>query len=159
MTTARPRPWLVALLAFALVGWLAWLGWLALPTTTPREVLARPQFLVSTLDVIARIDANPAGKPTSLVTVEEAVWPAEPQLAGKPLTVANLERCEGWQGPGSYILPLVGHGDTLQVALIPRSPGFEGALRAARIYLATPLNREQLKHLPPKPALPAGVQP
>lgn len=156
MTTARPRPFLVALISLLLIGWLSWLTYLALPGTTPREVLSRPQFLISTLDVIARVDADADGRPVSPVVVEETVWPTDAQLVGKKLPVANLERCEGWQGPGSYILPLVGHGDLLQVALIPRSPGFEGVMRTARIYPASLLNREQLKHLPPKPSLPAG---
>jgi len=151
MTSARPRPLLVALIALLLLGWLGWLAYLAWPGTTPREVLSRPQFLVSTLDVIVRIDAAADGRPASPVIVEEALWPAEAKLVGQPLIVANLERCEGWQGPGSYILPLVGQRESHQVALIPRSPGFEGAARAARIYPATPLNRAQWQHLPPKP--------
>lgn len=133
---------LAALLFF---GWLGWLGSLALRTAHP-VVLARPQFLISELDVVAQVGSREGGKPIE-VQVEEVHWPesARGTWQGKPLTITNLADCVGWQGPGLYILPLVRSGDKFQVAPLPRSPGFEG--RRPLIYPATSETRGQLDQI------------
>src|SRR5437868_6409368 len=127
MTAGRLRLG-VAVLIF--LSWISWLGYLALPSVTPRVVLSRAQFLISQLDVIARIDADADGKPVSPVHVEEVHWPpAKNDLAGKPLNVTDIDKMKGhgFTGPGLYILPLIHDGDAWKVAPAPRSPGYDGA--------------------------------
>lgn len=158
MTAAKVRLLVVAGL-FLL--WIGYLSYLALPTTTARDVktsdgavrefgiLARPQFLISTLDVIAQVD-DPAA-PT--VRIAEVIWPltALGKFEGKEVPVKNLAGSRGWSEPGLYILPLVQQGPDYYLAPIPRSPGADTASRQPRLYRATPVNREQLR-LVPKPA-------
>lgn len=135
----------VALILTSLLffGWIAWLGSLAIRTAHP-IVLARPQFLVSELDVIAQVDANEGGKVIE-VKVAEVHWPesAKATWEGKSIPITNLPECLGWQGPGRYILPLVRSGEHFQVAPYPRSPGFEGG-RRPQIYPDTAETRGQL---------------
>jgi hypothetical protein len=152
MRAARLRL-VVAVLLF--LGWIAWLGYLALPSVTPREVLSHSQFLVSQLDVIARVEADERGHPAARVAVEEVLWPAGQQdLAGRPLTVTNLSESKGFTGPGAYILPLVRADDAYKVAAAPRSPGYDGGVssRFPRIYPASEQNRKQQESIPkPEP--------
>jgi hypothetical protein len=132
-------------LAAAVVLFGAWIGWLAyLAATTSRPtVLSRPQFLVSTLDVIARVDDD-HGRPGAVVHVLSVRWPAGQQDEwDRPITVTNLSECRGWTGPGEYILPLVADGDNYRVAGIPPSPGYPGG--APRIYSRTPEMLAQLE--------------
>jgi hypothetical protein len=121
MSGARVRLWIAAAL-FA--GWIGWLAYLAATTTHP-VVLSRPQFLVSTLDVIADVHAA-NGHPAEEVTVREVHWPpnGREKLVGEQIRVIDLPRCEGWDGAGSYILPLVRDGDAYRVASTPPSPGY-----------------------------------
>jgi hypothetical protein len=146
---AAPLRLVLAVVLF--IAWVSWLGWLALPTTTPREVLSRAQFLASQYDVIAQVDADPEGRPLPRVKVEGVTWPKEEagNLLGPVIDVANLDQCKGWDRPGVYILPLVKDGDHYRVATVPRSPGYEGASRRyPRIYPATEQNRRQLAAIP-----------
>ena len=134
------------------IGWVTWLGYLALPSVTPRDVLSHSQFLISQLDVIARIDADPDGRPTASLRVEEVHWPESAKdLVGKSLTVTNLSQMKdhGFIGPGLYIVPLVKKDDAYLVAPAPRSPGYDGGShRFPRIYPATEQNRHQLAAIP-----------
>jgi hypothetical protein len=144
MSGARVRLWIAAAL-FA--GWLGWLAYLAATTTHP-VVLSRPQFLVSTLDVIAEVHAAD-GHPAEEVTVREVHWPAtgREKLVGEQIRVINLPKCEGWDLPGSYILPLVREGDAYRVASTPPSPGYSPLTGDApqRIYPVTDETRHQLE--------------
>jgi hypothetical protein len=145
MTWSRMR------LGLAAVLFAAWMGWLAyLVLTTERShpvILSRPQFLVSSLDVIARVDGIEDGD--RKVTIREVLWPQQ-QIArhkiGEELKVTNLAECRtDWIGPGEYILPLVqSAGKEFEVAAIPRSPGYVQVARS-RIYPATDQTREQYK--------------
>jgi hypothetical protein len=142
-----------------LILFLAWLGWLAYlaATTTHPTVLSRPQFMISTLDVIARLEGD-NNRPENTVTIVEVHWPPgeKDALRDKSITVTNFARCEGWEGPGEYILPLVRDGSAYQVARTPASPGY---LRPHdfRIYRRTPQTMKQLElivkpeNLPAKP--------
>jgi hypothetical protein len=143
---------LLATLLFA-----AWIGWLVYLTgTTPRPIdssrpqpwiLSRPQFLVSSLDVIAQVDGT-SDKPGT-ATVVDVHWPQGDQarqLIGKTISVSNLSECrEDWSGPGEYILPLIERHDEYRVAPQPPSPGF--ATGRPRIYRATPLTLGQLRQI------------
>jgi hypothetical protein len=138
----------------------AWMGWLAYLAATAAQpiVLSRPQFLVSTLDVIAEVDQI---EPGSEITVREVHWPDadRAKLQDKRIKVVNLADCTGWNGPGLYILPLMRSGkEAYQVAPQPPSPGFSGERGAQRdlekgprIYPASPEARRQLNAIP-KPA-------
>jgi hypothetical protein len=118
------------------------------PGATRPVVLSRPQFLVSSLDVIAQVDemdADPAE-----VTVREVVWPKEKEAddrIGKKIKVSRLPEChDDWVGPGEYILPLAPFGEKgYQVVSLPRSPGFPSG--RPRIYPSTPQTRRQLQEI------------
>ena len=149
-------PTLAFVLAAALFA--AWIGWLvylvsamksSLPPGASRPVvLSRPQFLVSSLDIIAnvdQIDADPAE-----VTVRDVVWPEGKEaqdLRDKKIKVSHLPECgQDWIGPGDYILPLMRSGEQgYQVAPLPRSPGFPSG--RPRIYPSTPETRRQLPEI------------
>ncbi len=134
-------------LAILLFGsWISWLAYLAATTTRP-IVLSRPQFLVSTLDVIARVEAD-GPRPHPLVHVTDVHWPTDQaDLKLKSISVRNLPQCAGWQSPGEYILPLVKSGDAFEVARVPPSPGYvpSGNSPALRIYPRTAETVRQLE--------------
>ncbi len=144
--------WASIRFVLALVVFLAWLGWLLqLAVSTARPiVLCEPQFLVSSLDVVAQVGSVNGGDDEVIVR-EVHYPPAErDKLVGKKIRVTNLDQCkEDWQGADAlYILPLITDGkDAYRVAPLPRSPGFGGSgSRAARprIYPLTPQTRMQL---------------
>jgi hypothetical protein len=167
---------LVTIALFA--GWLGYLGYLVLcrPHTPGGVVgafdgrpltLSRPQFLVSTVDVVARVD----DKDGENVTVEEVLSPKEkaPVKVGDKIKVTNIGRCrplrdpmmkeqetpDDWTGPGEYILPLQSdprkNKDTFEVVPTPPSPGYPpghgGAAGPPRIYPATPEMRAEYKQI------------
>ena len=91
-------------------------------------------------------------------------WPEdEKELESKTLEVAQLDKVTrklGWRGPGRYILPLKAVADVIEVAEVPRSPGFSGLARrngeedeegearpVTPIYRATPEAEQQLKEI------------
>ncbi len=148
-------------LALAALLFAAWIGWLAYLVVTTRgislsqpEVLSRPQFLVSQLDVIAEV-ARTDGNPPD-VTISEVYWPKEEKKrAGEKIRVTNLSKCgehEGWQGPGEYILPLIKSGkDSYEITPEPLAPGAHAG--RLHIYRSTPQTRQQLEAMPkPVPA-------
>jgi hypothetical protein len=149
-------------LALLFAAWIGWLVYLvvelnsSVPSGATRPViLSRPQFLVSSLDVIAEVHdftAEPAE-----VTVREVAWPKDKEtqdLVGKQLKVSHLSECrEDWLGPGEYILALMRLGEHgYQVVPLPRSPGFPAGRR--RIYPATPQTRQQLQEIESHKAAP-----
>ncbi len=140
------KDWLrLGLALFAFLAWLSYLVFLVRETRSP-IVLSRPQFLVSTLDVIAQVDSLEPGT----VRVIRVHWPKDrEELAGRTITVTNLAECkEDWTGPGEYILPLVKEGDSYRVAVVPRSPGLPSYAQRPRIYPATPEALRQLDEVP-----------
>jgi hypothetical protein len=146
-------------LGIAAALFVAWIGYLLYLTTTripPPLILSRPQFLVSSLDVFARVKKGADG--SFGVTVEEVHWPRTPdaqERTGQPITVTNLATCEGWNGEGLYILPLVPDNPTrYQVVATPASPGFEPQAGRPRIYPLTPETRRQLEAIAKPTAIP-----
>jgi hypothetical protein len=123
--TSPPRltPAVLRLVVTALLflGWIGYLGYLVLtlPTGPHKEplLLSRPQFLLSELDVVARVDSL-----TGPVVVEQVVYPAggpAQSLVGATIVVTNLRECrplplhfeeqrmpDDFTGPGRYILAL-----------------------------------------------------
>jgi hypothetical protein len=150
------------LLAAALFA--AWIGWLvhlvyslksSLPPGATRPViLSRPQFLVSSLDVIADVEA--IDRDPAEVTVREVAWPKTKEgqdLIGKKINVNRLPECrDDWVGPGEYILPLMPFGEKgYQVVPLPRSPGFPSG--RPRIYPVMPQTRRQFQEIRKSEAL------
>lgn len=142
MKAARLR---LALTVLLFAGWLGYLAYLAATTTHP-IVLSRPQFLMSTFDVVAQVDAEDH-LPAPKVTIQEVSWPAGEQSkwAGKTVEVTNLHQAVGWQGPGEYILPLIPVGNAYQVAPTPPSPGYPG--RQLSVYHIYPRTAETMRQL------------
>jgi hypothetical protein len=156
-------------LTLAVVLFATWIGWLVYlvysmkaslpPGATRPVVLSRPQFLVSSLDVIAfvpSIEIDPVG-----VTIREVAWPqttAAQELVGKDIEISRLPDCrEDWIGPGEYILALEPSGDKhYQVVPLPRSPGFPSG--RPRIYPSTPQTRTQLPEIRKSAAILVLVQ-
>jgi hypothetical protein len=141
-------------LIVAVLALFAWIGYIAYQALTYGRfpVVSHAQLLISTLDVIAEVDAGPGGQPEPTVHVVEVHWPpGKRDIAGKNLSVVNLSAANGFQGPGHYILPLVGgeHGN-YTVAGLPRSPGFDRA-NALFIYPDLPITRKQLDAAPKPP--------
>lgn len=146
MTAAHTR---VILAAALFLAWIGWLGYLAATATRP-IVLSRPQFLIATLDVIAEVKDKDK-EPNPSILVREMFWSQDSPAAleGKHVTVTNLGDCDGWGGPGFYIIPLVKEGEEFRVPSIPRSPGFEPGVQRSvpRIYPETEQTRHQLKEI------------
>jgi hypothetical protein len=133
-------------------GWLAYLGYLVYtrPHTPGGQplVLSRPQFLVSTLDVVARVEDH------DKVTVVEVLYPAHqaPVQKGDVISVEDFGRQpppSGWLGSGEYLLPLLPLGSNqkhYRVAPIPSSPGYAQA--EPRIYPGTKQALAQYREMP-----------
>ncbi|HLN32842.1 MAG TPA: hypothetical protein VK395_34245 [Gemmataceae bacterium] len=140
--------WARIRLAVAALLFVAWLGWLfylaAFSNARPPVILSRLQLDNSNFDVIASV-AQTDNQPPK-VTIEDVHWPqtrAAEKLLHTTISVPDLLSCEGWKGPGRYILPLVTNWKgSYEVAPLPRTPGFEGA--KPRIYVE---NADTLKQL------------
>ncbi|MFL5245272.1 MAG: hypothetical protein ACJ8FY_24515, partial [Gemmataceae bacterium] len=102
---------------------------------------------ISQLDIIAKLDSlNDTEISVGKVVNNRTRKDIEP---AQQLTIKNLDECEGWKGPGEYILPLVkvdAEGKTYRVAEVPRSPGSKTL--PPRIYKLTPETSAQLNHIP-----------
>jgi hypothetical protein len=155
------------LTAALFAGWIGYLVFLVVtrtlgPDGTP-VVLSRPQFLVSELDVVARLEAGEGKELVSpRVRIEEVLYPDNaPVKAGDTLTVINLDLCKPWPiekdepaapdftGSGPYLLALrraSKDGETYEVVPIPPSPGY--AMGPPRIYPVNPQTRAQYRQVP-----------
>ncbi|HZV07468.1 MAG TPA: hypothetical protein VE999_20455 [Gemmataceae bacterium] len=158
------------ILAVALfLGWLGYLGYLVVCRPhTPGGLrgafegrpltLSRPQFLVSTLDVVAEVSGEKGEK----VVVKEVLSPKSgaPVKPDETIHVEGIDRCRpvpdplakeanpppDYAGPGLYLLPLQSpdpnDSHRFEVVPTPPSPGFPLApgvnVGPPRIYPATP---------------------
>jgi len=150
------------------LGWLGYLSYLVICRPhTPAGLLgafegrpitlSRPQFLVSTLDVVAEVSGAKGEK----VLVKEVLFPKAnaPVREGEEIHVENIDRCRAlsdplakepdpppdYSGPGLYLLPLqpldANDPHRYEVVPTPPSPGFptsQGANPGPRLYPATP---------------------
>jgi hypothetical protein len=136
----------LGLAAALFVAWIGWLAYLAAKTSHP-IVLSRPQFLVSNFDVSAEVTGG--ARPDTKVTIKKAHWPQnEPaqKMVGQTIEVSNLTECEGWKGPGLYILALTTDWEkSFRVTPTPRSPGYEAG--KPFIYPETPETLAQLREI------------
>jgi hypothetical protein len=148
----------LTLVSLLFIGWLGYLVYLVLhlPPSGPSGpiVLSRPQFLVSHVDVIARIDGKDG--PVRVEEVRSRIDDEFLDLQGKDIKVTNLSQCRAqdgdkaldWTGPGRYLVPLFKiEGDSFSVVPIPPSPGYPanhpGSAGPPRIYPANPKVMEQ----------------
>jgi hypothetical protein len=140
----RRRPLLLAVSALLFAGWVGWLGYLAFTTSRP-EVLSRPQFLASQLDIVAEVKGD-AEHPESQVTVKEVLWKAgevqNPPDTEATLDIVNLPHvypADGWTGPGLYLLALTFDPLTNRYRIAPvlHSPGLSRSHDRPRVYHAT----------------------
>jgi hypothetical protein len=154
----RLHPAVLRLVAIALV-FLGWMGYLAyLVATRPLTangaplVLSRPQFLVSEINVVARVDSTDAD---GTVTIEEVLSPSSQLEKGAKIHVGNLNKCKprgldtplDWTGPGSYLMPLHHReDDRYDVVETPASPGYP--LGPPRIYPATKAALAEYRAIP-----------
>jgi hypothetical protein len=156
------------------LGWLGYLTYLVICRPhTPDGLLgafegrpltlSRPQFLVSTLDVVADISGEKGEK----VMVKEVLF-NKSKASVKPddeIYVENIERCRplsdplaketnpppDYSGPGEYILPLqpldAEEARRFEVVPTPPSPGFPTSqgvnFGPPRLYPATPQMRAE----------------
>lgn len=127
--------WKLIVAAAVFVVWLGYLLYLVLNTPKPFEVLSRPQFLVSDLDVVAQID-----DPAQSIRVKRVLFAAKDDgkaLEGREIAVANIADCRhlrsdgkklvekpDFTGPGEYLMPLRSRGERYEVVPTPPSPGF-----------------------------------
>lgn len=156
------------LTAVLFLGWLGYLGYLVM--CRPHSpggllgafegrplTLSRPQFLVSSLDVVADVSGDKGKK----AIVKEVLFPQSnsPVKAGDEIQVENIDHCRSmpdplakndnpppdYSGPGLYLLPLQAIDDRdprrFEVVPTPPSPGFPPSSSAGagppRIYPGT----------------------
>jgi hypothetical protein len=137
--------WPGVLLAIAtglFVAWSAWLGYHA--ATLQTIVVSGPQIRRAPLLVEAKLNSL---ETTTIIDVNRLVKGE----ALEQLELRGLEKVQGWQGPGVYLLPLQpvpsGQG-VYRVAPIPNSPGyFDEAGTSATIYPANDSTREQVRRI------------
>jgi len=140
----KRRVWLLAVAAGLFAAWIGYLAYLALMTVGhPTIVLARPQFLIADVWVIAEV--KDLDQP---ITIDEVVYPeqAKELAKGAEIKLSNLSECKDyWAGPGRYILPL-SRSDKGEygVTLVPHGP----PALPPRIYPDTEETRAQLNQLP-----------
>jgi hypothetical protein len=142
-------------LVLAVLALFAWVGYVAYQALAYGRfpVVSHAQLLVSTVDVIADVSADDQGRPLPTVHVVNVQWPpGKKELAGQDIKVVNIDQknVRGFQGPGRYILPLIGgEPAAYRIAGLPVSPGFQSA--DLLIYPDTPLTRKQLDAAPKPP--------
>jgi hypothetical protein len=146
----KPPAIRLLLTAVLFAGWLGYLTYLVLcrphapgglvgafegrPVT-----LSRPQFLVSMLDVVAKLEDEKG----ETIVIKEVLYPKEGAAVqtGQTIRVENIKDCRplpdpeskaspppDYTGPGEYLLPLQFHEKNgkkrFEVVPIPPSPGF-----------------------------------
>lgn len=128
----KPAAWRLVVTALLFFGWIGYLGYLVAETRNP-IILSRPQFLVSSLDVVATRNG-----PDSF-HIDEVLYPTakKDERLGKTITVDNLKGClvysartGGQPVPADegrkYLLPLdVVKGANVRVVPTPPSPGYQ----------------------------------
>src|SRR5438552_2871645 len=110
MPSPASRCWFLVVSAALFAAWIGYLAYLVLETARPTIqfwppritktqpiILSRPQFLVSTLDVIADVQQDD-GRPDAVMRIESVHWPADERdrFAHRTITVSNLAGCAGW---------------------------------------------------------------
>ena len=144
----KKSPVVLAVTAFLFVAWMAYLGVQAWRYRTPPVVVSRAQLLVAKYDVVAALRAKTDGKPESEVTVTAVLYAGDtagPKV-GDTIKVGNFGECDGFAGPGPYVLPLFFFDGQWRVAGLPFDPGRANDPRP-RIYPDTAAVRKQFADL------------
>ena len=144
----KKSPVALGLTLLLFVGWMAYLGAQVWKNRTPPPVVSRAQLLVAKYDVVAAVRTQDDGKPAAEVTVGEQLYAADAD-GPKPasvITVGNLADCDGFTGPGDYVLPLVAVNGQYRIAGLPFDPGRDRDLKP-RVYPASQAVRGQFAEL------------
>ena len=126
--------------AFLFVAWLGFLGFLVWQTRDP-VLLSRPQILAADLIVVAEL-VEEEHRPANRIQIKEVLYASDDagrKLAGQPLEVDDLFFCsakQGWQGPGTYIVPISRDAKKSWTTMLPISPGYYPA--ASEVTLNMP---------------------
>ena len=140
----KKSPVALAIAVLLFVGWLTWLG---IKAVRDRHalVVSRAQLAISQYDVEVDLEANPDGSLPQGVRVVRVRWAADDRkpTQGEEITVVNIDKTQGYQGQGTYLLPLVrykGRDKEFEVAGLPLDPGYPPLHEPPkpRIYPATP---------------------
>jgi hypothetical protein len=139
-----PIALIVSVLLF--VVWIIWLGAQALQHRNP-VVVSRAQLLTAQYDVVANLATGADNKPEGNIQILESHGEGAP-AKGQTITIRNLPDTQGFDGNGTYLLPLVKRGADYWVADLPFDPGFP-PLRSLppRIYPLTPDVKKQFKSI------------
>jgi hypothetical protein len=140
----KKSPVVLAVTAVLFVGWLGYLATLAWKYRTPPVIVSRAQLLTAKYDVVADL----TGKPDAEVTVVEVLYESDTAgpKAGEKIKVGNFAECDGYAGPGRYVLPLVFAAGQAQVAAMPFDPGRSSDPKP-RIYPDSDAVRRQFAEL------------
>lgn len=129
--TARRIPLILTTVLF--VGWLAYLGY-AVSKKGTVQIVSRAQLTAATCLVVAKVESNPDGTPSSLATVVQVLGDPKDKPVGvievinlpssaTPLPVVGESRVPP---AGEYLIPLVRAGEkAYRVAGLPKSPGLD----------------------------------
>jgi hypothetical protein len=86
-------------------GWIAYLGYAAL-TKSHSPIVSHAQEAAAPIAVVAELETNQDGKPSSRAKVVESLTPNGPAKDSE-LLVLNLSEVRGFEGNGPYLLLLV----------------------------------------------------
>jgi hypothetical protein len=148
MGSMKKNPIALAIAALAFVGWMIFLGFEARQKSNP-VVVSRAQLLVSQFEVEVDLEAEPKEPQPAEVTVRDVLYSAEEPKPKGVIAVTNLNRTQGYVGPGAYLLPLVRHGNQFEVAGYPPDPGLPAFHEPPkpRIYPLTSNVRQQYQQI------------
>ena len=126
---SRPR----ILLIVAAVAFLAWLSWLAVAVAQKGKspVISRGQLTAATHLLVLEVRVGEDGLPKAEARVTR-VLKGEGIAVGSTIEIGNLPSAlppgaTGFPGPGEYLAPIVLDGETVRIAGLPRSPGYESS--------------------------------
>jgi len=132
------------------VAWLTYLGIQAWQYRKPPIIVSRSQLLAAQYDATANLQPDKDGRIDTRVKVLEVLFAADKEgpQQGQEIDVQNLGDCNGYQGPGTYVLPLVKRGIVYQVTVPPLDPGVS-AYRSfpPTIYLLNDQVRKQFQDI------------
>jgi len=144
----KKHPEAVILFALLFAGWMGYLSLQAWKYRHPPVIVSRAQLLMSKYDVVADL-ATADGKPSIDVAIGEVLFADDDggPKAGTTIKIWNIAECDGYGGPGSYLIPLTVFGGQYLVAALPFDPGRSSADIKPRIYPASDEVRNQIREL------------
>jgi hypothetical protein len=132
------------------LGWMSYLGYAAL-TKSRSPIVSHAQAAAATLAVVAEVETDQDGKPSTQAKVVESLTANGP-VPGTVLFVPKLSEVRGFNGTGQYLLLLESDLPPFTVVGQLRSPGTPDLTRAGKptIYRWNDDVRKQYEQLHPK---------